>query len=93
MTIRNRKEESIEFKDNLVLNTSGDFNGALSGMMPYKIQVMNDFPEMKLKESDNSMKVVTRWGQMYDIEQILVYAILHLLRQRRQIERFLLKLN
>lgn len=93
MTIRNRKEESIEFKDNLVLNTSGDFNQALSGMMPYKIQVMNDFPEMKLKESDNSMKVVTRWGQMYDIEQILVYAILHLLRQRRQIERFLLKLN
>lgn len=36
-----------------------------------------------------SMKV--RWGPTYDLEQLLEHAIVHVLRHRRQIERFLLK--
>jgi hypothetical protein len=34
-----------------------------------------------------SMKV--RWGPTYDLEQLLEHAIVHILRHRRQIERFL----
>jgi len=34
-----------------------------------------------------SMKV--RWGVTYDLEQLLEHAIVHILRHRRQIERFL----
>jgi uncharacterized damage-inducible protein DinB len=36
-----------------------------------------------------SMKV--RWGPTYDLEQLLEHAIVHILRHRRQIERFLLR--
>ncbi|HEX9750541.1 MAG TPA: DinB family protein [candidate division Zixibacteria bacterium] len=31
----------------------------------------------------------TRWGQNYDIEQMLEHAIVHILRHRRQLERWL----
>ena len=34
-----------------------------------------------------SMKV--RWGVTYDLEQLLEHAIVHILRHRRQLERFL----
>ncbi|MDX1940766.1 MAG: hypothetical protein SFU99_09460, partial [Saprospiraceae bacterium] len=33
------------------------------------------------------------WGQVFDLEQMLEHAIVHILRHRRQIERFLLKMN
>ena len=48
---------------------------------------------MNLEESDNIKKLTTRWGQMYNIEQLLEHAIVHVLRHRRQIERFLLHIN
>ena len=34
-------------------------------------------------------EIVTRWKQKYDIEQMLEHAIVHILRHRRQIERWL----
>jgi uncharacterized damage-inducible protein DinB len=35
------------------------------------------------------LEIVTRWEQCYDIEQMLEHAIVHILRHRRQIERWL----
>jgi uncharacterized damage-inducible protein DinB len=34
-------------------------------------------------------RMLTRWGVTYDLEQMLEHAIVHVLRHRRQIERFL----
>ena len=62
-------------------------------MMNYTIQLIDDYPKMNLEESDNVKKLTTRWGQMYNIEQLLEHAIVHVLRHRRQIERFLLHIN
>ncbi len=36
-----------------------------------------------------AVKIRSRWGAMYDLEQLLEHAIVHVLRHRRQIERFL----
>lgn len=36
-----------------------------------------------------AVRVHTRWGPEYDLEQMLEHAIVHVLRHRRQIERFL----
>jgi hypothetical protein len=33
----------------------------------------------------------TRWGVDYNIDQLFEHAIVHVLRHRRQIEKFLLK--
>ena len=38
-----------------------------------------------------AMSVTTRWGQTYDIEQMLEHAICHILRHRRQVERWLVR--
>lgn len=90
ITIRNHLGESIAFKNTVILNTAEEYNQALTEMIEYSIEMMDDYPNMKLEESDNSKKLVTKWGQMYDIEQYLEHAIVHILRHRRQIERFLL---
>jgi uncharacterized damage-inducible protein DinB len=37
--------------------------------------------------------LVTRWNQQYDLEQMLEHAIVHILRHRRQIERWLAELT
>lgn len=36
-----------------------------------------------------AVKMRVRWGPTYDLEQMLEHAIVHILRHRRQIERFL----
>ena len=43
-----------------------------------------------LSDEDTQKVVVqTNWGTQYDLEQLLEHAIVHVLRHRRQIERFL----
>jgi len=36
-----------------------------------------------------AMRMPARWGPVYDLEQLFEHAIVHVLRHRRQIERFL----
>ena len=41
------------------------------------------------EEDVHKINVASSWGQPYTLEQILEHAIVHILRHRRQIERFL----
>lgn len=93
ITIRKHNGEQLEYRDTITLANTSDYFKALSDMMEYTVQMMNDYPDMELEESDNSKKLTTRWGQMYNVEQLLEHAIVHILRHRRQIERFLLRLS
>ena len=36
-----------------------------------------------------AVRINSRWGVQYDMEQMLEHAIVHILRHRRQVERFL----
>jgi hypothetical protein len=36
-----------------------------------------------------AVRIESRWGPVYDLEQLLEHAILHIMRHRRQIEKFL----
>jgi uncharacterized damage-inducible protein DinB len=40
-------------------------------------------------EQTGAVRINSRWGVQYDMEQMLEHAIVHVLRHRRQIERFL----
>ncbi|NMN38003.1 DinB family protein [Pedobacter sp. SG918] len=46
-------------------------------------------PDITMEEFDQSKKINTRWGQQYDVEQMLEHAIVHILRHRRQIKNAL----
>lgn len=36
-----------------------------------------------------ALQLRSRWGPVYDLEQLLEHAVVHVLRHRRQVERFL----
>ena len=40
-------------------------------------------------EKITAVRITSPWAQIYDLEQLLEHAIVHILRHRRQIERFL----
>jgi len=46
-----------------------------------------------MEEFDQSKKINTRWGQQYDVEQMLEHAIVHILRHRRQIKNALVNMK
>lgn len=50
--------------------------------------VFRDIKDSDLEEFEHVKKIATGWGQVYDIEQIMEHAIVHILRHRRQIEKF-----
>jgi len=50
-------------------------------------------PNITMEELDQSKKINTRWGQQYDVEQMLEHAIVHILRHRRQVKNALAKFN
>ncbi len=74
-------------------NNAEEYLLALDTMFQYTEQLFKDYPNLKLVEKDSSKKILTAWGQRFDADQLLEHAIVHILRHRRQIERFLLKMS
>jgi len=61
-----------------------------------EIDAMLEYTQASLKhilpfenEAIESWKFESRWGVVYDFEQLMEHAIVHVLRHRRQIEKFL----
>lgn len=59
-------------------------------MLGYTVQTLDGRWEMTDDEIC-AVKINSRWGETYNLEQMLEHAIVHILRHRRQIEKFLLK--
>ena len=60
----------------------------LAAMLAYTAATLEGRWEMPAEQME-AMRIESRWGQTYDFEQMLEHAIVHVLRHRRQIERFL----
>ena len=91
--VRNHEGEKLVNPERVYLENSNAFIEALDKMFAFNVLLFNDYPNVKLEESDADKKMRVSWGQLYDVEQIFEHAIVHILRHRRQIERFLLKLR
>jgi len=64
-----------------------DFQEEFERMVVYTSETL----EGKWEYSDEEvmkLKVNVHWGPQYDLEQLLEHAIVHILRHRRQIEKF-----
>jgi len=60
----------------------------LEKMLAYTAETLEN--KWTTKEEDvHKIMVTASWGQEYTLEQMLEHAIVHVLRHRRQIERFL----
>lgn len=93
IAIRKHLGEELEYLEKNEKSSIKEYDVALDQMMDYTIQTLEEYPNINLEEKDNSKKLITRWGQMYNVEQLLEHAIVHILRHRRQIERFLIKMG
>lgn len=91
--VRKFHGENLDFKEAQFLNSAKEYSKALDKMFDYNVQLFADYPNLALEEFDNDKKVPVRWGQRYDVEQLFEHAIVHILRHRRQIERFLVVLR
>jgi uncharacterized damage-inducible protein DinB len=68
--------------------TVNDYIRDLQEAFAFTQMVFQDIKDSELEQPDNDKKILTRWGQLYDIEQLMEHAIVHVMRHRRQIEKF-----
>ncbi len=90
--IRKHLGEEISYKEIELLFSVEEYILALDKLFAYNEKLFHDYPNLKLEEFETEKKMTVRWGQKYDPEQLLEHAIVHILRHRRQIERFKIKL-
>ncbi len=93
IVVRKHLGENLAYPERIHLGSGAAFCAALDEMFRYNVQLFSDYPNLEIEEYDNTKKIVVSWGQSYDVEQLFEHAIVHILRHRRQIERFLLKLR
>jgi len=91
--IRNLKGEKIEYPGNRFHLTVNDYKKDLDDVFIFTADTFTNIQDNELEEFDNNKKIMTFWGQAYDIEQITEHAIVHILRHRRQIEQFKILLH
>ncbi len=82
------KGEEVERPPKHFRTRSNDYILDLENMFAYTVDVFRNIQDNELEQYENELKVLTKWGQRYDIEQITEHAIVHVLRHRRQIEKF-----
>lgn len=73
--------------------TVNEFSRDLDEMFLYTEEVFSRIKDEDAEQNNNEHKIMTGWGQQYDIEQLTEHAIVHVLRHRRQIERIKLSFN
>jgi uncharacterized damage-inducible protein DinB len=70
------------------LGTRAESAEQLRAMLAYMAETLEGRWRMS-DEEISAVEIKARWGTTYDLEQMLEHAIVHVLRHRRQIERFL----
>lgn len=70
-----------------------EYHDDLEKLIAYTNQTFESIGDDELEEFEEDKKIRTSWGQTYDIEQMMEHAIVHVLRHRRQIEKFIKKLE
>ena len=72
----------------ILRNTADEYIQDLDDVFAFTQNVLGSLKDDELLEYDETKKIKVRWGQTYDAEQLMEHAIVHILRHRRQIEKF-----
>lgn len=91
--VRRSLGENAEYVKDDLLDSVAEYMLGLDDMFRYNEKLFADYPTIQIEEHNSEKKMLTSWGQRFDVEQIMEHAIVHILRHRRQIERFLLNFN
>lgn len=86
--IRQLLGKHTDFLSDIFRPTVSDYKKDLMDCFAFTENTFENIKDKQLEQLDNKKKITTLWGQIYDIEQMTEHAILHVLRHRRQIEKF-----
>lgn len=86
-SIYNLKSHNAKRPEKIYHLTIGEYLNDLTNVFIFTESVFKEINDDALEQFDDSLKIKTGWGQLYDIEQITEHAIVHILRHKRQIEK------
>lgn len=75
--------------DKITYENVNNYIEQLNLMFEYSLNFFQENSNLEIEQLDNTKKINVNWGQQYDIEQLVEHAIVHILRHRRQIEKFI----
>jgi hypothetical protein len=93
VSIHNLKSRPVERPGKVLRSAIGEYLADLADVFLFTENIFREFTDDELEGSDGALKIKSGWGQVYDIEQMAEHAIVHILRHRRQIEKFKLLLQ
>jgi uncharacterized damage-inducible protein DinB len=71
------------------IENADDGISGIRDMIEYNLRNLYELNREQIEERMFSVKFTTRWGEEFNFEQILEHAIVHILRHRRQTEKFI----
>lgn len=86
-SIHNSKGYKVTRPAKILHLTTQQYLTDLTSLFAYTEAVLNTLKDTDLEQLDNNLKMLTGWSQLYDIEQLMEHAIVHILRHKRQIEK------
>ncbi len=86
--IRNLKDPNAQRPPRINRETVQEYCKDLDAVLQYTDETFAEIFDDELEVFESDKKMHTSWQQEYDIEQLMEHAIVHILRHRRQIERF-----
>jgi uncharacterized damage-inducible protein DinB len=87
--IHNSKGHHIKRPEKAFHITVRKYNEELTNVFNYTEKVFEEIKDHELEQMDDSLKIKSGWGQLYDIEQLMEHAIVHILRHNRQIKNII----
>jgi len=75
--------------DEMEIEKAEDAINEIRKMIEYNIHNLYEINQGKVEANMFSIEFTTRWGEDFNFEQILEHAVVHILRHRRQIEKFI----
>lgn len=87
VSIYRQKGYVIERPGKAFYTTVREYLHDLDNVLAFTENVFKEIKDNELEQYDDTLKILTGWGQRYDIEQLTEHAIVHILRHRRQIEK------
>ena len=77
----------------MMIESSEDAANEIRKMLKFNVYNLYELNREKIEDRMYSIRFITRWKEEFNFEQILEHAVVHILRHRRQIEKFIVSLK
>ncbi len=91
--IEQHRGSTMDFVEKRTLTSIDAYCAALDYMFEETCTTFATIDNAEVDEYEPEKKIHVYWGQLYDYEQLMEHAIVHILRHRYQIQNFLTRMR